>query len=148
MRRQHGRAGFTLIELIVVITILGILAAFAVPRFATLEVEARSAAATALAGSLRANVALAHALWVAQAEPETVVIEGRDIAMSHGYPNSTTIVDTLASLEGFVYQYDAAGGLFSKTDGNSRAIPNCAVSYAAAPSPGTAPGITLDTAGC
>jgi len=148
LRRQHGRAGFTLIELIVVITILGILAAFAVPRFATLEVEARSAAATALAGSLRANVALAHALWVAQEEPETVVIEGRAIAISNGYPSSTTIDDTLVSLEGFVYQYDIAGGLFSKTDGSSRAIPNCAVSYSVAASPGTVPGITLDTAGC
>lgn len=148
MRRQHGRAGFTLIELIVVITILGILAAFAVPRFATLEVEARSAAATALAGSLRANVALAHALWVAQEEPESVVIEGRVIAMSFGYPSNAAIDDTLASLEGFVYLDEASGGLFSKTDGDARAIPSCAVHYVAAAAHGTAPAITLDTAGC
>ena len=148
MRRQHGRAGFTLIELIVVITILGILAAFAVPRFATLEVEARSAATTALAGSLRANVALAHALWVAQQEPDAVVIEGRVIAMRFGYPSDAAIADTLDSLEGFVYLDESSGGLFSKTDADAQAIPNCAVRYLAAPAPGTAPDITLDTAGC
>lgn len=148
MRRQHGRAGFTLIELIVVITILGILAAFAVPRFAAVEIEARSAAATALAGSLRANAALAHALWVDQDMPETVVIEDRVIAISNGYPSSATIDDTVASLDGFVYRNDEIGGLFSKTDAGERAIPDCAVSYTAALEPGTAPAITLATDGC
>ena len=45
--------GFTLIELVVVVTILGILAAFAVPRFASLEGQARLASTQALAGSVR-----------------------------------------------------------------------------------------------
>jgi MSHA pilin protein MshA len=148
LRTQQGLSGFTLIELIVVITILGILAAFAVPRFATVEVEARSAAATALAGSLHANVALAHALWLSQGQPATVVIDGREIALSHGYPSSATIDDTLASLDGFVYRDGATGGLFSMTDGRANPIANCAVSYVAAAAFGTAPAITLDTEGC
>lgn len=42
MKRQQG--GFTLIELIMVIVILGILAAFALPRFADLSGDARLSA--------------------------------------------------------------------------------------------------------
>ncbi|MGH8263996.1 MAG: type II secretion system protein, partial [Steroidobacteraceae bacterium] len=52
--------GFTLIELVVVITILGILAAFAVPRFIALEGKAREAAINGIAGSLRSASALSH----------------------------------------------------------------------------------------
>ena len=148
MRRQHAPGGFTLIELIVVITILCILAAFAVPRFSTLEVEARSAAASALATSLRTNVAMTHALWIAQGQPDVIVIDGREVSMDYGYPSSTSIDDTLASLDGFTYRAGPIDGLFSKTDGASNAIPSCAVSYTAAAASGTAPAIILDTDGC
>ena len=148
LRGQHAPGGFTLIELIVVITILCILAAFAVPRFATVEDEARSAAATALASSLRNNVAMTHALWIAEGQPAVIVIDGREISMDHGYPSSASIDDTLASLDGFTYRAGAIDGLFSKTDASSNAIPSCAVSYTAAAAPGTAPDILLDTDGC
>ena len=50
MKRTVRHGGFTLIEVVVVITILAILAAFAVPRFASLEGQARLAATQALVG--------------------------------------------------------------------------------------------------
>ena len=65
------QGGFTLIELVVVVTILGILAAFAVPRFASLEGQARLASTQALAGSVRSGASLAHALWLAQGDPSS-----------------------------------------------------------------------------
>jgi len=110
------RGGFSLIELVVVITILGILAAFAVPRFASLEGQARLAATQALAGSVRSGAALAHALWLAQgdAASTSVTMEGQPIAMAFGYPDATTIEGTLVEYSGFELKTAGDTAVFSK----------------------------------
>lgn len=62
---RKKQAGFTLIELVVVIAILAILAAFALPRFAQLSEQAHQSTIRATAGALAAGVALAKTQWVA-----------------------------------------------------------------------------------
>ena len=148
MGKKAGQQGFTLIELVVVITILGIFAAFAVPRFASLEVEARSAVTEALGGSLRSSSALAHALWLAQGQPATVSMEGAIITLANGYPNIATIDDTLSSLDGFIYDASGSPGVFSKTNDGVTPIANCTVSYTPPAVAGSAPTIVVDTTGC
>ncbi|HVS23504.1 MAG TPA: type II secretion system protein [Gammaproteobacteria bacterium] len=136
MRVNGLQSGFTLIELVVVITILGILAAFAIPRFTGLETEARAAARDSLAGSVRSAAALTHALWLAQGQPASVTLEGQTITMANGYPNRATIDDALGDLTGFTYT--AGTGVFLK----SGAAATCTVTYAEAAGPNLAPTVT------
>jgi MSHA pilin protein MshA len=136
--------GFTLIELVVVIALLGILAAFAIPRFAGLEREARAAATMGLSGSVRSAAALSHSVWLSQGV-NPVVIEGNPINITQGYPDAADIAGTLADMTGFTVTVNGTAdqAVFSKNGTGS----NCEVIYNDALVDG-APAISVDVSGC
>jgi MSHA pilin protein MshA len=150
VNNSKSQGGFTLIELVVVITILGILAAFAVPRFASLEGQARLAATQALAGSVRSGASLSHALWLAQGDPTSVSVtmEGLAVAMVNGYPTVAGIDDTLVEYTGFALTTPGGTARFTKATPAGVPIANCFVAYTPAAAPNTAPTVTTTTTGC
>src|SRR3569833_4613108 len=111
MNRSRQR-GFTLVELVVVIIVLGVLAAFAVPRFMGSDTQARIASGNSLAGTLRSTAAMAHSVYMARGNPPNpVVIDGQSVNFTAGYPDAASIASLLQS--GFVFVFFLCGAFSS-----------------------------------
>nr|WP_086938847.1 type II secretion system protein [Thaumasiovibrio occultus] len=92
MKRQGG---FTLIELVVVIVILGILAVTAAPRFLNLQGDARNAALEGLAGAINGASSIVYAKSAIDGneakDSSSVKINATDsVDTAYGYPKAAT----------------------------------------------------------
>ncbi len=102
-----AQSGFTLIELIMVIVILGILSAFALPKFADLSGDAEVATIEAALGGVKSAAAIAHAADLAGGSTGTVNLEGVAYTLVQGYPSSTEL-EAIAGLDGYETDVDGA----------------------------------------
>ncbi|MFH7563963.1 pilus assembly FimT family protein [Oceanimonas smirnovii] len=154
-------AGFTLIELVIVIVILGILGAVAAPRFINLQGDAYEANINGLKGSLQSAMTLANTRAVLEGDDKgaaDVTIDGETVKFIHGFPtaNADGILKMLQNFDTDAFTTFDGGADAGDTltiapkarAGDDAADTTCKVVYTAAKNDDTAAKITYETDGC
>lgn len=131
MKKQ---AGFTLIELVIVIIILGILAATAVPKFVDLQGDARRSAMKGVKGALEGAATLTFSRAALDGNEKKPTSDVNGVGIVYGYPAGTiTALGTAAGLSASDWAIEATAGVATITaEGSaSAASSTCKVVYTA-----------------
>ncbi len=159
MKQYKHTSGFTLIELVVVIVILGILAATIVPRFTNLHADARASVVTGLEASVRSATSMYHGVKLALGTTAGIAVPssrfegvGVDVVDVFTYPAAvaagiTAIVNDAGSDFTVTYTTGTPATTIWSYTGAATAT-SCRVVYTAAAASGSPPGIVATTTNC
>ena len=152
MKKLQKQAGFTLIELVVVIVILGILAATAAPKFIDLTGDAKTSVIEGVKGALNSAADLAHAKALvagktgAEAADQAISVGSANILLNYGWPTDESIAD-LIDIDADLSEVSGTDGTFQHNDATTTTT--CIAVYSNAVTDAeTRPSISTTTDGC
>lgn len=139
---MKSQAGFTFTELLTVVTVMAMLAAVAVPRYAMLNSDTRSQSVRALAANVKSSSSLSHKVWKATGQPMRLTLDGRTVDMRFGYPTDLSIAEIVI----FTDEFEFADGYWKHVDSDKDE--GCAVLYIPPPNPDAEATVVTYTDGC
>ncbi|MDO3384637.1 type II secretion system protein [Gilvimarinus sp. SDUM040013] len=153
---NYPQTGFTLIELIAVIVLLGILTAVAVPKFIDLKEAAIEMSMEDLVGAVKgaANMAYAKAIVedVHQDAAATITVNGLVIDIAYGYPTGTaTGIDRMINQSGWQKRASVFAGAWVYWHGviqEDAGAAQCYIRYRQPTVVNTPPVVDVQTSGC
>ena len=160
-------AGFTLIELIIVIVILGILAVTAAPKFMNMQGDARAVTINAMKGSVQSAVSMVNSKAIIQgkdkstssSDTKSVSAGSATVTVVYGYPTAEhagigQVLDfgstATPTADGNIgdWAVDASGTNYVVMPKGMSSTDNCSVTYAAPEASTAQPTYTVVTTGC
>ena len=156
----NPQRGFTLIELVIVIAIIGLLAIAVLPRFVNLAGDARAAQINGAAGSVRSAAVIAHGAVLARNlgnGATTVAAEGVNVTVVNGYPTADAggilAAAQITTGAGGDFVLAGAGGAAAGSTVTIQAngavtAAQCQLQYTNPAAAGNSPTFVVDTSGC
>ncbi|MGS0692194.1 type II secretion system protein [Shewanella sp. 0m-4] len=171
------KSGFTLIELVVVIVILGLLAVTAAPRFIDLQSDARISSLKGLKAEMHGVMNVLYSKSVLQGlqnkppedkddatdDENVIIIDGQKIHLAYGYPAADSkkawSILIMATFTDSVFNADEYGDWYFHNNGGDNSIrfmtqskkysgDSCYLKYTEATSPTTPPVFEIVDSGC